>query len=132
MDRKQACKHFSSQSCISGIAESKLEQNQRVPAAESESDYASAEAGSDSGNESADETGMHMTGPAGCGAEGAVPDCALVPFLSEDFTKVAKGWRPNVRSKVVKGEYPGFEEASVYWMLNFVEVPVLSLPDRAR
>ena len=53
--------------------------------AESESDYASAESGSDSGDDSADEAGM--AGPAGCGAEGVVPDCALAPFLSEDFTE---------------------------------------------
>ena len=38
-----------------------------------------------SGNESADEAGM--TGPAGCGAEGAVPDCALVPFVPDFFNK---------------------------------------------
>ena len=97
-------------------------QKQSAPAAESESDYASAESGSDSGSESADEAGM--TGPAGCGAEGMVPDSALVPFLSKDFTKVTKGWRPNVSSKVVKGEYRGFGEASVYWMLNVMEKPV--------
>jgi hypothetical protein len=95
-------------------------QKQSAPAAESESDYASAESGSDSGSESADEAGM--TGPAGCGAEGMVPDSALVPFLSKDFTKVTKGWRPNVSSKVVKGEYRGFGEASVYWILNVLPV----------
>ena len=95
-------------------------QKQSAPAAESESDYASAESGSDSGSESADEAGM--TGPAGCGAEGTVPDSALVPFLSKDFTKVTKGWRPNVSSKVVKGEYRGFGEASVYWILKVLPV----------
>ena len=53
---------------------------------------------------------------AGFGAEGAAPDCALDPFLSEEFTEVAKGCRPNVRSKIVKGEYSGFGDASAYWM----------------
>ena len=94
--------------------------NQRPAAAESESDYASAESGSDSGEDSTDEAGM--AGPAGCSAEGAVPDCALAPFLSEDYTKVVKGWRPNVGSADVGQR--GFGEPSVFWMLNVVQVPL--------
>ena len=93
---------------------------QCAPAAESESDHASAESGSDSGNESADKAGM--AGPAGCGAEGAVPDCALVPFLSEDFTEVVKGWRPSVGA--ADAGFRGFGEPPVFWVLNVVKVPV--------
>ena len=63
-------------------------QKQSTPAAESEPDYASAESGSDSGSESADDAGM--TGPAGCGAEGMVPDSALVPFLSKDLQRLPR------------------------------------------
>jgi len=66
---------------------------------ESESDYESAESGCDSCDDSADEAGLAQS--VGCGAEapeGAVPDCALAPFLSEDYTKVVKGWRQNVGS----------------------------------
>ena len=68
-----------------------------APTAESRSDnpgYASAESGSDSDGDSTGEAGM--VGPEGSGAEGALFDRALTPFLSEDFTEVAKGWRPNV------------------------------------
>ena len=97
--------------------------NQRPATAESESDYASAESGSDSGDDSAGEA--EMAGSAGCGSEGAVLDGVLIPFLSEDFTKVVKGWRPKVSSAVVKGEYRGFGEPSVYWMLDYVELPAL-------
>ena len=94
--------------------------NQRAPAAESESDYASAESGSDSGNESADEGGM--TGAMGCGAEGAVFDRALTPFLFEDFTEVVKGWKPSVGA--ADAEFRGFGEPPIFWMLNVVQVPV--------
>jgi hypothetical protein len=94
--------------------------NQRAPAAESESDYASAESGSDSGNESADEGGM--TGAMGCDAEGAVFDRALTPFLFEDFTEVVKGWKPSVGA--ADAEFRGFGEPPIFWMLNVVQVPV--------
>ena len=57
-----------------------------------------------------------------------VPDCALAPFLSEDYTKVVKGWRPNVGSAVMGQR--GVGKPSVYWMLNVVEVPVSPVPDR--
>ena len=68
-----------------------------------------------------------------CGAEapeGAVPDCALAPFLSEDYTKVVKGWRPNVGSADVGQR--GFGEASVYWLLDYVELkpPALAIGDQ--
>ena len=89
---------------------------QRPATAESESDYASAESGSDSGDDSADEAGM--AGSAGCGSGGVVRDGVLIPFLSEDFTDVVNGWKPKVSSVVVKGEYRGFGEPSVYWMLD--------------
>ena len=101
---------------------------QRAPA-ESESDYESAESGCDSRDDSADGAGLAHA--AGCGAgapEGAVPDCALAPFLSEDYTKVVKGWRPNVGSADVGQR--GFGEPSVFWMLNVVKVPVSPGPDR--
>ena len=49
----------------------------------------------------------------------------LIPFLSEDFTDVVNGWKPKVSSVVVKGEYRGFGEPSVYWMLDYVELPAL-------
>ena len=95
--------------------------NQRAPAEpEPESDYASAESGSDSGEDSADEAGM--AGPAGFGAACAVPDCALVPFCSEDYTEVIKGWRPNVGAAAAG--YRGFGEPPIFWMLNMVQVPV--------
>ena len=89
--------------------------NQRAPA-ETESDYASAESGSDSGDDSADEAGM--AGSAGCGSGGAVRDGVLIPFLSEDFTDVVNGWKPKVSSVVVKGEYRGFGEPPIFWMLD--------------
>jgi hypothetical protein len=97
---------------------------------ESESDYESAESGCDSCDDSADEAGLAQVE---CGAEapeGAVPDCALAPFLSEDYTKVVKGWRPNVGSADV-GQC-GFGEASVYWLLDYVELkpPALAIGDQ--
>ena len=72
-----------------------------------------------------------MAGSAGCGSEGAVLDGALVPFLSEDFTKVVNGWRPKVSSAVVKGEYRGFGEPPIFWMLDVVEMLVLPGSDRS-
>ena len=95
---------------------------QCAPATESEPDYASAESKSDNGNEGADEA--RMTEPVGCGAEGhgAVPDCALVLFLSEDFTKVVKGWRPSVGA--ADAGFRGFGEPPVFWVLDVVKVPV--------
>ena len=63
-----------------------------APAAESESDYASAESESDSGEDNTDETGM--AGSEGIGAEDVIFDRTLTPFLSEDSTEVVKGWRP--------------------------------------
>ena len=101
--------------------------NHSAPA-ESESDYESAESGCDSCEDSADGAGLAQS--AGCGAgtaEGAVPDFALAPFLSEDYTKVVKGWRPNDGSANV--EQRGFGEPSVFWMLNVVKVPVSPGPD---
>ena len=89
-------------------------------AAESESDYASADSGSDSGGDSADEAGM--AGSEESGAEGAVPDCALVPFLSEDFTEVVKGWRPSVGA--ADAGFRGFGEPPVFEVLKVVKVPV--------
>ena len=89
---------------------------QRPATADSESDYASAESGSDSGDDSAGEA--EMAGSAGCGSEGAVLGGALVPFLPEDFTDVINGWRPKVPSVVVKGEYRGFGEPPIFWMLD--------------
>ena len=66
-----------------GLLSKEAHTKQRTPTAESESEYmhASAESGSDSGDDNADEAGM--VGPAGCGAEGAVHDCALAPPLSD-------------------------------------------------
>ena len=103
--------------------------NHSAPA-ESESDYESAESGCDSCDDSADEAGLAQVE---CGAEapeGAVPDCALAPFLSEDYTKVVKGWRPNVGSADVGQR--GFGEASVYWLLDYVELkpPALAIGDQ--
>jgi hypothetical protein len=92
---------------------------QRAPA-ESESDYASADSGSDSGDDSTDEAGM--VGSEGSGAEGVVSDRALTPFLSEDFTEVVKGWRPNVGAAAT--EYRGFGEPPIFSMLNVMEKPV--------
>ena len=89
-----------------------------APAAESESAYASAESGSDSGHDSTDEAGM--VGPEGSGAEGAVFDRALVPFLSEDFTEVVKGWRPNVGAAAA--EYREFGEPPIFWILKVLPV----------
>ena len=89
-----------------------------APAAESESDYASAESGSDSGHDSTDEVGM--AGPEGSGADGAVFDRALFPFLSEDFTEVVKGWRPNVG--VAAAEYRGFGEPPIFWIFKVLPV----------
>jgi hypothetical protein len=94
--------------------------NHSAPA-ESESDYESAESGCDSCDDSADEAGLAQSVECGAEApEGAVPDCALAPFLSEDYTKVVKGWRPNVGSADVGQR--GFGEASVYWLLDYVEL----------
>ena len=55
-------------------------------------------------------------------AKGAVPECALVPFLSEDFTKVVKGWRPSVGA--ADAGFRGFGEPPVFWVLDVVKVPV--------
>ena len=52
-----------------------------------------------------------MAGPAGFGAAGAVPDCALVPFCSEGYTEVVKGWRPNVGAEAAG--YRGFDEPPI-------------------
>jgi hypothetical protein len=46
----------------------------------------------------------------------------LVPFLSEDFTKVVKGWRPSVGA--ADAGFRGFGEPPVFWVLNVVKVPV--------
>ena len=90
---------------------------QRAPA-ESESDYASADSGSDSGDDSTDEAGMARS--EGSGAEGAVSDRALTPFLSEDFTEVVKGWRPNVGAAAA--DYRGFGEPPIFWILQVLPV----------
>ena len=42
---------------------------------------------------------------------GAVPDYALVPFCSEDYTEVVKGWRHNVGAAAAG--YRGFGEPPI-------------------
>ena len=44
--------------------------------------------------------------------------CWLRSYHLEDFTKVVKGWRPNVGPTNVGQR--GFGEASVYWLLGYV------------
>ena len=89
-------------------------------ATESESDYASAESGSDSSDDSADDADAAKPG---CEAEGALSAREVAPFLLEDYTKVIKGWRPRVSTvDVGRG---GFGELPVFWVLQIVDVPVL-------
>ena len=89
-------------------------------ATESESDYASAELGSDSSDDSADDADAAKPG---CEAEGALSAREVAPFLLEDYTKVIKGWRPKVSTvDVGRG---GVGELPVFWVLQIVDVPVL-------
>ena len=105
--------------------------NHSAPA-ESESDYSSAESGCDSCEDRAAKAGLAKTVECGAKApEGVVPDCALAPFLSEDYMKVVKRWRPNDGSADV-GQL-GFGEASLYWLLDYVELsmpPALAIATR--
>ena len=89
-------------------------------AAESESDYASAESGSDSSDDSADDA---EAAKPGCEAEGALSVREVAPFLLEDYTKVVNGWRPKVG--IVDVGRGGFGELPLFWMLQIVDVPVL-------
>jgi len=61
-----------------------------------------------------------MAGSEGSGAEGAIFDRALTPFLSEDYTEVVKGWRPNVGAAAAG--YRGFGEPSIFWILKVLPV----------
>ena len=90
--------------------------NQSAPTAESESDYASAESGSDSSDDSADDADAAKPG---CEAEGALSVREVAPFLSEDWTECIKGWRPKVgTADVGRG---GFGEVPMFCMLQITD-----------
>ena len=98
-------------------------ENQRVPAAESESDYASAESGSDSGD---DNTGDEDADEPGCESGRALSMVEVAPVLSEDWTECVKGWGPNVGAAAANVGHSGVGEppVPVFWVLQVLDAPV--------